>query len=585
MRNFLKKLLMIIGGMTLFMGFAGIVTVIFLGLTREDVPEKVFLELDFEKELSEYVPDDSAARMMLDDTPTVLDMIEALQKASDDERVVGLVARIGNAKMGFARVQEIRNAIMAFRRTEKTTVAHSDTFGEFGSGNGSYYLATAFENIYLQPSGDISLTGLMLETSFLKGALDKLGIAPRMAQRHEYKNYMNIFTEEQYTEPHKEALCKIMASVFGQMTGDIGKARNLSPEDVHALTEHGLFLGQEAVNAKLADGLAYRDEVYEKIRAEAGEDVEFLSPWEYLNRGGRLYDKGRTIALIYGVGGVQRGKSRYNPLTGDIVMGSDTLTAAFRAAAEDEDVSAIIFRISSPGGSYVASDSIWRETIRAKAAGKPVIVSMGNVAGSGGYFVAMAADKIVAQPATITGSIGVLGGKMVTAGLWEKLGISWDEINTGPHATMWTGTQDYTPEQWARLQDLLDRIYADFTDKVAEGRHLSRESVAEIARGRVWTGEDALHLGLVDELGGFTRAIRLAGKAAKIPESEEIRLKIFPRKKDILEIVKENISNTALVRTLAAIQPVIRSLKEIGISNLSDRELSVPDWEAYRDLR
>lgn len=571
MKQILKKILMIIGGMTVFTVFMGIVAGIFFWAIRKDVSDKTVLELDFDKGIVEYIPDDPAGRMVLGKQMKVLDVVEALQKASDDDRILGLVARVGRAEMGFARIQDIRNAVLAFRKKGKMAVAYADTFGEFGPANRSYYMATAFEKIYLQPSGGIGLTGLIMETRFLKGTLEKLGITPRMDHRYEYKNALNILTEEKYTEPHKEALSKIMMSVFGQIVKGIAQARELSEENVLSLTEHGLFMGQEAVNAKLADHLAYRDTVYDDIKKKFG-DVSLLSLGDYLNQAGRRYAEGETIALIYGVGSIQRGKSNYNPLFGDAVMGSKSITKAFRSAIEDETVKAILFRVNSPGGSYVASDSIWRETIRAKKAGKPVIVSMGNVAGSGGYFVAMAADKIVAQPATITGSIGVLAGKMLTAGFWEKLGISYDEVHTSPYSTIWTGMQDYTPEQWDRLQNLLDQIYADFTSKVAQGRSLPGEKVLEIAKGRIWTGEDAKELGLVDELGGFPEAIRLAKAAANIPKDADIRLKIFPKEKPFMEVLieegpvsDEKRAASVAIRTLKEIQPLLRSLREIGI--------------------
>jgi protease-4 len=271
---------------------------------------------------------------------------------------------------------------------------------------------------------------------------------------------------------------------------------------------------------------------------------------------------------------VQRGASEFDPITGQ-TMGSDSVSAAFRAAIEDKNVRAILFRVDSPGGSYVASDTIWRETVRAKKAGKPVIVSMSSVAGSGGYFVAMAADKIVAQPGTITGSIGVLGGKFLTTSFWDKLGISWDHVQYGRHATMFTGTQDYSPTEWARFQAALDRIYEDFTAKVAEGRGLPKEKVLEIAKGRIWTGEQAKQLGLVDELGGFDVALKLAREAAKIPEREEIHLKQFPPKRSPVEAIlaklqgeekdsSESRAAASLLRLAEKLRPLVRQFRLSG---------------------
>ena len=356
-----------------------------------------------------------------------------------------------------------------------------------------------------------------------------------MGQRYEYKNAMNTFTEKKFTAAHKEASSKIVSSIFGQMVRGIAEGRKLGEDEVRAIIDKGPYLGKEALDARLVDGLAYRDEVYEKAKAKAGKDAKLLFLGQYLERAGRPHEKGKTVAVIYGLGGVSRGKDDYDPFSGSATMGSDTVAAAFRDAVADKEVKAILFRVDSPGGSYVASDTIWRETVRAKKAGKPVIVSMGNVAGSGGYFVAMDADKIVAQPGTITGSIGVLGGKMLTTGFWDKVGLSWDEVHSGANATMWTGMKDYSPAEWARFDASLDRIYADFTTKVAEGRKLPKEKVLEIAKGRIWTGEDAKGLGLVDELGGMSTALKLAKKAAGIPDAEDVKLQVFPKAKSPLE--------------------------------------------------
>ena len=309
--------------------------------------------------------------------------------------------------------------------------------------------------------------------------------------------------------------------------------------------------------------------VYGLVGGLLGAKLLYLS--QYLKRAGRPNQEGKTIALIYGVGTVQRGENAYDPVTGEVAMGSETVAAAFRSAVRDKNVKAILFRVDSPGGSYVASDTIWRETVKAKQAGKPVVVSMGTLAGSGGYFVAMAANKIVAQPGTITASIGVLGGKMVTPGFWDKMGLSWDEVHTSANSTIWTGTHEYTPAE-------AQRLLSDCGLK---------EKVLEIAKGRIWTGEDAKRIGLVDELGGFPAALRLAKKAAGIPEEQEVRLEIFPPKRNPLQMLLEEGADSSepqaatavLARTLREIQPIARRVKMLGL--LSDRgALSMPGFEA-----
>jgi len=572
MRQFFLRLFAAIGGLVVALVLLAALVGVIVQAAKARVPSRVLLEVSFESGLLEQVPDDPIARVVMRDRPTLRGTVEALEKASRDPRVAGLVATLGAAPLGSAKIQELRDAVKAFRAGKKTAVAFAETFGEFGPGNGAYYLATAFDEIWLQPSGDVGLTGLIAENPFLRGTFEKLGVTPRLDHRYEYKNAMNVYTERGFTPAHREATAKIVGSIFGQMLKGIAEGRKLTTDEVRSLFDRGPYLAPGALAAKLVDGLAYRDEVYEKAKKQAGEGAKLLLLGEYAKRAGGLHVKGKTIALIYGVGAVQRGTSEYDPLGDAATMGSDTVTEAFRAAVADEDVKAILFRVDSPGGSYVASDAIWRETVRAKKSGKPVIVSMGNLAGSGGYFVSMAADKIVAQPGTITGSIGVLGGKMLTSGFWDKVGLSWDDVHTSANATYWTGTHDYSPAEWARFQAWLDRVYQDFTRKVADGRKLPIEKVLEVAKGRIWSGEDAKALGLVDELGGLPTALRLARQAAGIPEKEDVRLQVYPRPKEPLELLlrggresSEPVAVQAFLRAMEALRPAVRRLRALGL--------------------
>ena len=586
MKKFFARMLMLIGAWVVVMAIVGTISAL---MSRESLPEQIVLELDFEREFAEYVPDDPLASVLMEQTASVRDIVDALEQAAQDDHVLALVARAGNPRMGLAEIQEVRDAVLAFRESGKPAIAYAETFGEFGPGNGAYYLASAFDEIYLQPSGDIGLTGLMAESSFVSGALEKLGVSPRMDHRYEYKNALNMFTEKKYTQPHREAILKIIESQFGQIVRGVAEGREMDVEHVRALVDRGPFLGAQTVTEKLVDGLAYRDEVYAVVADKIGEQAERVGLFSYLRRMGRPHSAGETIALIYGVGGVQRGKSEYSAAFSGPTMGADSVSAAFRSAVQDEDVKAILFRVDSPGGSYVASDTIWRETVRAKAAGKPVIVSMGNVAGSGGYFVAAAADKIVAQPGTITGSIGVLGGKMITAELMEKIGISSDEVHTSANAAMWSSSLDYTPQQWRRITAWLDRVYEDFTQKVADGRGLTQEQVHTVAKGRIWTGEDAKEIGLVDELGGFPVALRLAKQAAGIDEDVTVRLRLFPAQKTLIETVLSNlqdredvVENTptavALRRAMQTIQPLVHMGHRLGLLS-EPGVLTMPEWE------
>jgi protease IV len=585
MKRIFFRMLTLLGGISLFFLIMFFIINLVIFFYKPTVPENTVLELNLDEEIIEYKPDETLAMAFLDDSPRLIHLLGAIEKAGDDERVSMLVAKVGNRGLGIAGIQELRDAIKTFREKGKKAVAYTDTLGEFGQGNGAYYLACAFDEIFIQPSGNIGLTGLIAETPFIKGTLNMIGVTARMDGRHEYKNTVNTFTEDHYTQPHKEALEALLDSWFHKMVKDIAFDRGLNEDRVRDLFDQGLFSAQEAMEAGLIDGLHYVDEVFSFVQKEAGSSAQRLDWSDYIKRAGFPHEKGKTVALIYGVGGVQRGKSGFSPMSGKLAMGAESVSRAFRQAVDDAKVSAIIFRIDSPGGSYVASDTIWRETVRAREKGIPVIVSMGNMAGSGGYFVAMAADKIVAQPGTITGSIGVFAGKMLTSEMWEKIGISWDEIHTSKNATFWTGTHDYTPEQWALFQNFLDQIYEDFTLKVADARKIPVEKVLEIAKGRIWSGEDAIKIGLVDELGGYREAIGLAKKSAGIGEKEEIELKEFPGKKSMITLLiegmplfgKEPADSNLVVNALKIVRPQLSALSELGLGANPD-VLSMPPW-------
>jgi protease IV len=576
------RLLAVIGALSVlavvFLFFA------LLLMGREGVPRRTILELDLEQELAEHVPDDPIAQAVHGRKSTVRDVVEALQRAAEDDRVLGVVARVGSGGLGFATVEEIREAVTAFRASGKPAVLFSETFGEFGPGHGGYYLATAFDQIYMQPSGDVGLTGLASETVFLRGALDRLDVEPRMDHRYEYKNALNTFTEREFTEAHREATATILQSIYGTIVRSIATARRMPEERVREVIASGPLLGEEAVRAGLVDRLAYRDEVHDSLEARVGGNATFLFFDHYLSRAGRPNQRGETIALIYGVGGVQRGESEYSAVFGGLAMGSETVTRAFHEAIEDRSVRAIVFRIDSPGGSYVASDAIWREVMRARAAGKPVIATMGNLAASGGYFVAMPADRIIAQPSTLTGSIGVLGGKLVTRDLWNRFGITFDEVEVGGNTTMFSGVRDYSPEEWQRVQAWLDRVYVDFTTKAAQGRGMTREQIHELARGRVWTGADAQRLGLVDELGGFNLALVRAREAAGLAPDARIHLRVFPQERGLLQTLlgrgpESSRPEVALaVRLLETIQPALNIAHRAGVFG-APGVLTMPDLQ------
>jgi protease-4 len=534
-RQALVRILATVGGIVVF----GMLLMLFTlalggGAGGGSVPSRVLLEVDFTAGLAEGPAADPFALAFGGGSPTVLDTVAALDRAAKDERVVGLVARVGSGIGGVASVQELRAALARFRASGKPALAFAESFAFGPSGTVNYYLASAFDEIYLQPIGNLNFAGLAANMMFLRGTLDKLEVVAQVDGREEYKSAKNQYTEKQMTPADEEAFRAVLQSQFGAVVADVARDRELAEDEVRKLADRGFFTAQEAVDVKLIDGVAYREEVYKKLRERAGDEPELLFLSAYGQR--TLPSRGSkpTFALIYGVGAIGQGESQFSPF-GGAMMGSDTVSAAFRAAIEDDAVKAILFRVDSPGGSAVASQAIWDETRRARAAGKPVIVSMGDVAGSGGYFVAMSADKIVAQPGTITGSIGVVTGKFVTRKLYEKLGITYDGVQTSANANLWSEVHDFTPEQWKQLQLLLDDVYQQFTQGVAEGRRLPHEKVLEVAKGRIWTGADAQTRGLVDEVGGFDTALRLAKVAAGVPEEEEVWLQLFPRQRTPVE--------------------------------------------------
>ncbi len=549
------------------------------------VPKQVILEVDFEKGVLEYVPQtDPFAALTQAEVVVTRDVVDALTQAASDERVAALVAHIGSGNMGFAQLQDVRRAVQLFRDSGKPAIAWSETFGEVSPGNGGYYLASAFDEIHLQPSGDVNLTGLVLESMFLEGAFDKLGMVPRMDHRKEYKNAMNTFTEDSFTPAHREAMEALMTSLFGTMVDDMAAGRGLESQGLHQLIDGGPFYGEEALTAHLVDRLSYRDEVYDLVREKVGGESELLFLDAYLERAGRPHDRGQGVALIYGVGGIARGASQFNAFNGSTTMGSETVTAAFRAAIADDSIKAILFRIDCPGGSYVASDAVWRQVALAREAGKPVVASFGNVAASGGYFVAMGADKIVAQPGTITGSIGVLGGKIVTTETWNKLGISWDEVHTNANARMYSANHDYSASEWDRHQAWLDRVYEDFTSKAAAGRGMDVEALREVAKGRVWSGTDALEVGLVDALGGFDVALDLIREALGESADAALDIKVLPKVRSPWEeLFGEGPKNSDVVamgmlRLIEQVRPLVVLAEKTGLlGSPQPQALSYPE--------
>src|SRR6202167_5333769 len=540
----------------------------------------LILELDLTDGIAEGPPQDPVAALLTIRRTRLPDLLDGLKRAASDDRVRALVVKVGGSRIGLAKVQELRDAVLEFRRSGKLAVAWAESFGDFVRGNVPYFLATGFERIYLQPSGTLGLTGVAVEQVFLHGALERLGVDFQSAARYEYKSAADQLTETGFTGPAGEAAARRAESVTEQLAAATAAGRGKTVEQARELLARGPFLAPQALAEGLVDGLLYRDQVYEQVRKEAGADATLLYLQRYrrthslsdlprrLRSGVQELTPGqpeRVVATIYAHGALRAGRSgRGGPGGGG--MGSDTVAAALRAAGADEGARAVVLRVNSPGGSYTASDVIWRgvvklraagadegaravvlrvnspggsytasdviwrEVVKLRAAGKPVIVSMGDVAASGGYFISAPADVIVVQPGTITGSIGVFMGKPVLRELFGRAGIATDTVAAGAGAgiaTMFSSSRPFSADEWARVNEWLDAVYADFTEKVASGRRMPAERVHELARGRVWTGADAIANGLADEAGGLREAVAIARKRAGLPADAPGR--IYPR--------------------------------------------------------
>lgn len=509
------------------------------------VPSGCVLELNLTSLPPETAGFDPLAVIAGGGRPLVLrQAVAAIYRAAEDDRVAGLIARVQLPAAAPGPVQELRDAIAAFSAV-KPTVAWAETY----PGTLSYYLASAFREVWMQPSGTVGLVGFATNSMFLRDALDKAGIEAQFVARGEYKSAANVFTEDRYTDAQREADGRMIESLQSQVWQAIADARGLTVEAVNTLADTAPVLRDDAVTGGLVDRIGFRDEAYSRIgelsggpagpEADADSHPDAL-PRLYLSRYARTAPKvptpqipGRrskpTVAVVTLHGSIVsgRGGPQVLPL-GNSSAGADTIAAALREAAADDEISAIVLRVDSPGGSVTGSETIWREVVRIRERGKPIVASMGAVAASGGYYVSMAADAIVANPGTLTGSIGVITGKLISRELKDKLGVGSDSLRTNPNADAWSSNAPFTDEQHAHIEAETDLFYADFIARVAEGRKLSVEQVDTVARGRIWTGADALERGLVDELGGLRTAITRAKVLAGLDPETKVRVLNYP---------------------------------------------------------
>jgi protease-4 len=506
-----------------------------IGDTAPDLPDRMVLSLDLNAGVAEQSSESAFQVFQGDDRLEMRKLADTLEKASQDDRVEGVVVRLGTARVGVAQAQEIRNTVNRFRKSGKFALAYADSFGQVSNSTIEYYLASAFDEVWMQPSGELAITGLMLEMPFAGDALNSIGVKAKIRQRREFKSAPDTFTRNSLSKPARKNLQQLVDSLFDQIVAGISESRKLTQQQVRDLIDNSPLLSAEAHTAKLIDRLDYWPQFVEAAKVHSGQKAPLVALRRYAAEGDLPNRSGPKVALIYGVGAIVSGKKKNSPFDNGAYVAAGQMSRAIDAAANDDTVKAILLRIESPGGSYLASDTIWNAVRRANAKGKPVVASMGAIATSGGYYIAMAADKVVAQPGTITGSIGVYGGKFVTEDLWSKLGINWQGVHAGRNATMWSGVRDYPPTAEARLDAIMDAIYADFTTKAAKARSLSAERIDAAARGRVFSGVDALAAGLVDELGGFDTALAAVKQSIGLKPDQSITLIRMPKRRPIME--------------------------------------------------
>jgi len=527
-------------GIAVFISLVGFVA-LYLAFGREPaVPSSATLVLKVGGDLAEVAPTDVVNYLRGVRTPTVRSIVDNLRKAKVDARVKAVLLKpTGFDSPFWGKVQEIRDAILRFRKSGKPAYGYV----EF-CGNKEYYLATACSKIYALPTAILQVSGLSAEVTFLRKTLDKLGVEAQFEGVGKYKNAPNTFTESSFTEPHREQMTALVDSLYEQYVSAMAKGRDKSVAEIKGIVDRGPYDAPTALRAGLVDALVYQDE----LQAKLGGGTR-LSPGRYVRSlRGFGFDRRPKIALVYAVGEILPGESQSSALGGD-AAGSDTVSGALREARTDDDIKAIVLRVDSPGGFGPAADVIRREVQLARKV-KPVVVSMGDLAASGGYYVTIGSSAIVAEPGTITGSIGVFSGKFSFRGLYDKLGVTKEIVSRGANASLFTSYRPWTDEERAKVRGQNVAFYEDFVRKVAEGRGKSYEDIDAIAQGRVWTGLDAMQRGLVDRLGGLPEALAVAKERAKIAKSQDVALVVLPPKKGFLDMLWQRQEDEAVERAL-----------------------------------
>jgi len=529
-------------GVAVFISFLGFALLYLLVGREPPVAGNSTLVLKVGGDLAEIAPTDVVSYVRGVKAPTVRTIVDSLRKAKVDSRIHAVLLKPTGFESPFwAKVQEIRDAVLDYKKSGKPVYAYL----EYG-GDREYYLATAADRIFLMPSSPLDLTGVASYELFLRGTLDKIGAVPDLHHIGDYKTATNTFTEKGFTPAHKEMDQSLNLDMYEQLVRGIADGRKKNEADIRRVLDDGPFMPEDALHAGLIDDVAYQDQVEDTLRgAQRGALVDG-DDYARVTVSAASLTKGPRIAVIYAAGAITSGKSGFDPLNGG-AAGSDTLIDYIKQARRDSSVRAIVLRIDSPGGSAAASDAIWRELMLTKRerADRPLVASMSDLAASGGYYVAMPAQVILAQPSTLTGSIGIFGGKVVTGGVYEKLGARIDSTSVGKHAEINSPARPYNAEELEKLKEQLQAFYDQFVEKVAESRHSTPEKIDAIAQGRVWTGRQAKQNGLVDQLGGLDAAIAVAKQRAKIPPDSSIELVVYPPRKSFYELVTEQFSGSA----------------------------------------
>lgn len=534
----ITRILAVIGGMVVAISVLGWISALSTDRTPK-LAQQIVLTIDVADALNGDDRNLGVLNQLLPREDGVTAMVHALDRARRDERVLGLVARFGEVEPGLAAAQELRDAVKRFKDAGKFTVAYAASFGEAGNAVKSYYLASTFEQVWVQPVGFVGLNGLSFEAPFLRGLLDRYGIKPEFVTRRAYKTAMAHMTDKGLTPANREMVASLLDDLSDQMIAGIAENRGLPVEEADRLFGSGPHTAADALATRLIDKIAYQDELLEHIKQKAGEKARLTNLFDYAIASdddlpaalkATRPDENKKIAVITLQGPIHMGDSVRLPRRQS--AGSDTIAAAIAYAAENKKIGAIVLRIDSPGGSPAASETIRRAVTMAqqdKKHPKPVIVSMGSVAASGGYWVASGAKHIIAEPATLTGSIGVVVGKVSFEQLSRNLDINWDGLSRGSTANLLSPARGLNATERAKLENIADVIYGDFLQRVQESRNLEPAAAEALAQGRVWTGAQALQNGLVDELGGLDLAVRRAKEQMGLNAETPAYLVMLPK--------------------------------------------------------